>query len=111
MHNFIFRTQPSQFFQEYQIAKPTSHYSRCQKDTEQTLRVTPTTRPGDPTRPPAAAIITPTATGRTTTPMTMAAHTTTPAQVDKDQPPTPRHLPPEAEDRPKAPQDPSKNVP
>jgi hypothetical protein len=35
--------------------------------------------------------------------MTMGAHTTTPAPVDKDQPPIPHHLPPEAEDRPKAP--------
>lgn len=48
----------------------------------------------------APATITRTATHPTTMPMTMAAHTTTPAPAERDQPPT--QLLPQQEDRLKA---------
>ena len=70
-------------------------YSRCQKVTDRTLRGTPTTRPGAPTRQELAAIITPTPTGHTTMPTVMGARTTTQAQVVRDQPHTPHQHPPE----------------
>ena len=54
-----------------------------------------TTRLGAPTRQEAEAIIIPTPTGHTTMPTVMGAHTTTQAQVVKDQPHTPHQHPPE----------------
>ena len=67
--------------------------SQCQKDTEQTLRATPTTPPVVPTHEEAQAITIRTVMAHITMPTTTAAHTTTLAQADRDQPHTQPHPP------------------
>jgi hypothetical protein len=65
---------------------------------EQTLRATPTTPPAVPTHQEAQVITIRTVMAHITTPTTTAAHTTTLAQADRDQPHT-QPLPPLADHR------------